>query len=64
MNGGRVKDGMTDRCEHPTYEPGEPRSYLAYGAWAEEKIKTHHQEFCPHCKRWRIWVPGPPKADA
>lgn len=50
----------TAECRHPPRLPDEPRGYLAWHAWAEKKIKTHHQEFCEHCKRWNIWKPGPP----
>jgi hypothetical protein len=48
---------LTPECEHPVYLPDEPRGYLAWHEWAEEKSKTHSQRRCPHCGLYAIWEP-------
>ena len=33
-----------------------PTGYLSWGAWADDKRKTHRQIRCPTCGFWAIWV--------
>ena len=48
---------MTEQCEHPESYPDEPKAYIAWHEWADEKAKTHEQKHCPYCKLWAIWEP-------
>jgi hypothetical protein len=34
----------------------QPRGYVQWHAWAEEKAKTHYQIRCPECGFFAIWV--------
>lgn len=36
----------------------EPEGYVALFEWAEQMMKTHHQEHCPGCGRLTIWRKG------
>lgn len=58
------EDRHTPECKHPVRLPGEPHGYLDWHAWAEKKTKTHHQERCPHCGLFAIWLPKVPEADS
>lgn len=42
---------------------GQPTSYVAWDAWAEEMSKTHRQRKCPGCGRYQIWEPKPTTED-
>lgn len=39
----------------------EPPTYLAWQNWAEKMSKTHHQEACPGCGRFSVWMRDNPK---
>lgn len=47
----------TQYCEHPVYEPGEPRGYIAWTDWASAMSRFFKQEQCPHCQLYVIWRP-------
>lgn len=36
--------------------PGEPRGFVEWLRWAEEKAKTHLQWQCRRCRKWHVWV--------
>ena len=40
----------------PDHEP-HPTGYVAYGEWAEKKLKTHRCQQCPHCHLYGLWMP-------
>lgn len=47
----------TSECPNGTEHTPQPRGYLEWHEWAEEKSKTHLQEKCPGCGLYEIWVP-------
>lgn len=45
-----------NRAEH--YDGSDqPRGYIGWHEWAEEKGKTHVPRQCPGCCLWKIWEP-------
>lgn len=47
-------------CPQAELHTPRPAGYIAWHAWADAMAKTHHQEQCPGCGRWRIWIEGDP----
>lgn len=44
-------------CPRADLHTPHPHGYVAEAVWAEEMLLTHHQERCPGCNLWAIWVP-------